>query len=64
MGLLACRIVGTDPVKGAGRGGGGIKRGSGQGFPSLELWEAKKQTRQNHRMTLIDHESAKTRWAQ
>ena len=32
MGLLACHIVGTDPVKGAGRGGGGIKRGSGTGL--------------------------------
>jgi len=32
-----------------------------QGFLSLELWEARKQNRQNHQMIPIDHESAKTR---
>jgi len=32
MGLLPCRVGGTDPVKGADRGGGGIKRGSGTGL--------------------------------
>jgi len=32
VGLLPCRVGDTDLVKTSGRGGGGIKRGSGTGL--------------------------------